>query len=111
MQTSANHVEVYSIGLSNATCHHCQKKGHICPIRKARLSQMQFKGRSSSEKQSKENCCDSISNDKCVGSCNTHARDTPLDAAEYMAVGFYRTGTEDLSPESVNRVKPYVVNV
>ena len=57
------------------------------------------------------NCCDSISKDKCVGSCNTHARDTPLDAAEYMALGFYRTGTEDLSPESVNRVKPYVVNV
>ena len=40
------------------------------------------------------NCCDSISKDKCVGSCNTHARDTPLDAAEDMALGLYRTGTE-----------------
>ena len=28
--------------LKNATCHHCQKKGHIRPICKARLTQMQF---------------------------------------------------------------------
>ena len=29
----------------NVTCHHCQEKGHIRPVCKARLSQMQFKGR------------------------------------------------------------------
>ena len=34
----------------NATCHHCQKKGHIRPICKTRLSQLQFKGRSSGKK-------------------------------------------------------------
>ena len=95
----------------NATCHHCQKKGHIRPVCKARLSQMQFKGRSSSKKQSKVSCCDSISNDKGVGSCDHHARDTPVDAAEDVAFGLYRTGTEHLSTESVNRVKRYVANV
>ena len=31
-----------SCRFKNATCHHCQKKGHIHPICKARLSQMPF---------------------------------------------------------------------
>ena len=53
----------------NATCHHCQKRGHIRPSHKAQLSQM-----------------------KCVGSCDTHARDTPVDATEDVAFGLYRTG-------------------
>ena len=53
----------------NATCHHCQKRGHIRLSYKARLSQM-----------------------KCVGSCDTHARDTPVDATEDVAFGLYRTG-------------------
>ena len=34
-----------------------------------------------------------------------------MDAAEDVAFGLYRTGTEQLSAESVNCVKPYVVNV
>ena len=41
----------------------------------------------------------------------TNMQDTPRDAAEDVAFGLYRTGTEQLSTESVNRVKPYVVNV
>ena len=41
-----------SCGFRNATCHHRQKKGHIRPICKARLSQLQFKGRSSGKKES-----------------------------------------------------------
>ena len=57
------------------------------------------------------NSCDSISDDESVGSGDYHARDTPMDAAEDVAFGLYRTGTEQLSTESVNRVKPYVVNV
>ena len=35
----------------SATCHHCQKKGHIRPVCKARLSQMQLKGGSSGKKE------------------------------------------------------------
>ena len=100
-----------SCRFQNATCHHCQKKGHIRPVCKARLSQMQFKGRSSGKKESKVNSCDSVSDDESVGSCDNHARGTPMDAAEDVAFGLYRTGTEHLSTESVNRVKPYVVNV
>ena len=38
-------------------------------------------------------------------------RETPIYAAEDVAFGLYKTGTEQLSTESVNRVKPYVVNV
>ena len=72
---------------------------------------MQFKGRSSGKKESKVNSCDSISDDESVGSGDYHARDTPMDAAEDVAFGLYRTGTEQLSTESVNRVKLYVVNV
>ena len=93
-----------SCRFKNATCHHCQKKGHIHPICKARLSQMQFKGRSSGKKESKANSCDSISDDESVGSCEKHARDTPMDAAEDMAFGLYRTGTEQLSAESIKCV-------
>ena len=44
-------------------------------------------------------------------SCDNHGRDTPKDAAEDVAFGLYGTGTKHLSTESVNRVKPYVVNV
>ena len=100
-----------SCRFKNATCHHYQKKGHIRPICKARLSQMQFNGRSSGKKESKVNSCDSVSDDESVGSCDKHAKDTPKDAAEDVAFGLYRTGTEQLSAESVNRVKPYVGNV
>ena len=57
------------------------------------------------------NSCDSISDDEIVGNCYNHARDTPMDAAEDETFGLYRTGTELLSTESVNRVKPYVLNV
>ena len=88
-----------------------RKKSHIPPVCKARLSQMQFKGSSSGKKESKVNSCDSISDDESVGSGDNHARDTPINAAEDVAFGLYRTGTEQLSTESVNRVKPYVVNV
>ncbi|XP_022796269.1 uncharacterized protein LOC111334721 [Stylophora pistillata] len=100
-----------SCRFKNATCHHCQKRGHIRPVCKARLSQMQFKGRSSGTKESKVTCCDSISDDESVRSCDNHARGTPMDAAEGVAFGLYRTGTEQLSTEYVNRVKPYVVIV
>ena len=34
-----------------------------------------------------------------------------MDAVADVAFGLYRTGTEPLSTESVNHVKPYVVNV
>ena len=34
-----------------------------------------------------------------------------MDAAEDVAFGLYRTGIEQLSTESVNPVKPYVVDV
>ena len=95
-----------SCRFKNATCHHCQKKGHIRPICKACLSQLQFKGRSRGKKESKVNSCDSISDDESVGSC-----DKPRDSSEDVAFGLYRTGTEQLSAEFVNRVKPYVVNV
>ena len=71
---------------------------------------MQLKG-SSSKKESKVNSCDSISDYESVGSGDNHARDTPINAAEDVAFGLYRTGTEQLSTESVNRVKPYVVTV
>ena len=57
------------------------------------------------------NSCDSISDNESVGRRDNHARDTPMDAPEDVAFGLYRTGTEQLSTESVNRVKPYVVNV
>ena len=87
------------------------EKSHIRPVCKARLSQMQFKGSSSGKKESKVNSCDSISDDESVGSDDNHARDTPINAAEDVVFGLYRTGTEQLSTESVNRVKPYVVNV
>ena len=62
---------------------------------------MQFKGTSSGKKESKVNSCDSISDDKSVGSGDYHARDTPMDAAEDVAFGLYRTATEQLSTESV----------
>ena len=65
-----------SCRFKNATCHQYQKKGHIRPVCKARLSQMQFKGRSSGKKESKVNSCDSISDDESVGSGDNHARDT-----------------------------------
>ena len=65
---------------------------------------MQLKGRSSGRKESKVNSCDSISDDESVESCDNHARHTPTDAAENVALGLYRTGTEQLSTESVNRV-------
>ena len=39
------------------------------------------------------NSCDSISDDESVGSCDNHARDTPMDAAEDV-FGLNRTGTE-----------------
>ena len=42
---------------------------------------------------------------------DNHARETPINAAEDVAFGLYRTGTEQLSTESVNHVRPYVVNV
>ena len=99
-----------SCRFKNATCHHC-KKGHIRSICKARLSQMEFKGRASGKKESKVNSCDSVSDDESVGSYDKHAKDTPRDSAEDVAFGLYRTGTEHLSAESVNRFKPYVVNV
>ena len=57
------------------------------------------------------NSYDSISDDESVGSGDNHARDTLINAAEDVVFGLYRTGTEQLSTESVNRVKPYVVNV
>ena len=76
-----------SCRFKNATCHHCQKRGHIRPVCKARLSQMQFKRRSSGTKESKVNCCDSISDEESVRSCDNHARGTPMDAAEGVAFG------------------------
>ena len=75
------------------------------------MSQLQFKGRSSGKKESKVNSCDSVSDDESVGSCDKHAEDTPRDSAEDMAFGLYITGTEQISTESINCVKPYVVNV
>ena len=57
------------------------------------------------------NSCNSISDDESVGSADYHARDTPMDAAEDAAFGLYRTATEQLSTESVNCIKPNVVNV
>ena len=57
------------------------------------------------------NGCDSICDDESVRSCDKYAKDTTKDAAEDVAFGLYRTGTEQLSAESVNRVKPYLVNV
>ena len=65
----------------------------------------------SGTKESRVNFCDSISDDESVRRCDNHARGTPMDAAEGVAFGLYRTGTEQLSTEHVNRVKPYVVNV
>ena len=40
------------------------------------------------------NSCDSISDDESAGSRDNHARDTPMDAAEDVAFGLYRTGTD-----------------
>ena len=77
----------------NATCHHCQKKGHIRPVCKARLSQIQPKGRSSNQKESKLNSCESNSDEESVGSRDNRVSDTPVIAA----FGLYRTGTEHLS--------------
>ena len=57
------------------------------------------------------NSCNGISDDESVGSCDKHARDTPRDAGEDVAFGLYRTGAIQLSAESVNHVKPHVVNV
>ena len=57
------------------------------------------------------NSCDCISEDESVGSCDDHAKDKPMYTAEDVAFGLYRTGTDQLSTESVNRVKPHVVNV
>ena len=72
---------------------------------------MQFKGRSGGKKESKVNSCNSNSDDESARSCDNHARDTTMDAAEDVAFGLYRTGTKQLSTESVNCVKLYVVNV
>ena len=69
----------------NATCHHCQRKGHIRPVCKAQLPQMQCKGGSSGKKESKVNSCDSISEDESVGSCDDHAKDTPMYTAGDVA--------------------------
>ena len=55
----------------NAACHHCQWEGHICPVRKARLSQVQLKGRSSGQKSAKLNCCDSNTAKKLTAKLNT----------------------------------------
>ena len=57
------------------------------------------------------NSCNGISDAESVGSCDKHARDTPRDASEDVAFGLYRTGAIQLSAESVNCVKPHVVNV
>ena len=94
----------------NATCHHCQRKGHIRPVCKARWSQVQPKGRSSAQKSAKLNSCVSNSDDESVGSDN-HVSDTPVNADEVSAFGLYKTETEHLSTEFVNSVKPCVVDV
>lgn len=94
----------------NATCHHCQRKGHIRPVCKARWSQVQPKGRSSGQKSAKLNSCVSNSDDESVGSDN-HVSDTPVNADEVSAFGLYKTETEHLSTEFVNSVKPCVVDV
>ena len=94
----------------NATCYHCQRKDHICPVCGSRLSQVQLKGRSSGQKSAKLNCCDSNSDDKIMGTDN-HVSDTPMNADEVSAFGLYKTGTEHLSTEFVNSVKPCVVDV
>ena len=55
--------------------------GHIRPVCRARLSQVQLKGRSSGQKCAKLNCCDSNSNDKIMGT-DSHVTDTPVIADE-----------------------------
>ena len=94
----------------NATCHQCKRKGHICPVCKALPSQMQLKGRSSGQKNVRLNSCESNSDDEIVERDN-HVSDTPVNADEAGAFGLYKTGTENLSTESVNSVNRYVVNV
>ena len=71
---------------------------------------MQLKGRSRGQKSAKLNSCDGNSDDKSVGSDN-HVSDTPVNANELSAFGLFKTGTEHLSTEFVNSVKPYVVDV
>ena len=72
---------------------------------------MQLKGRLSGRKESRLNIFESNSDEESVGSHDNHVSDTPLDAAEDVAFGLYRTGTQHLSTESVNSVKHCVVNV
>ena len=94
----------------NATCHHCKRQGHIRPVRKARPSQMQLKGRSSDQTNVKLNSCESNSEDEIVES-DHHLSNTRRDADEACAFGLYKTETEHLSTESAHSAKPYVVNV
>ena len=115
-QTSANHVEVFSTGVNRVD----SKMPHVITARKKVIyaryvrpdcHKCSLKEAQVVKKESKVNSYDSISDDESVGSGNNHARDTPINAAEDVAFGLYRTGTEQLSTESVNRVKPSVVNV
>lgn len=53
------------------------------------------------------NSCESNSDDEIVERDN-HISDTPVDADEVGAFGLYKTGTEHLSPESVNSINPYM---
>lgn len=77
---------------------------------KERLSQVQLKRRSIGQKSAKLNCCDSKSDDEIMRADN-NVTDTPVNADEVSAFGLHKSGTEDLSTEFVNIVKPYVVDV
>ena len=78
----------------NATCHHCQRKGHIRPVCKARLPESSFQRSSSSARKANVNNCELDSQHE--------SKDQDEDAEGF---GLYRTGTDTIT------VKPYVVNV
>ena len=78
----------------NATCHHCQRKGHIRPVCKARLPESSFQRSSSSATKANVNNCELDSQHE--------SKDQGEDAEGF---GLYRTGTDTVT------VKPYVVNV
>ena len=70
----------------NATCHHCQRKGHICPVCKARLPESSFQRSSSSARKANMNNCELDSQHE--------SKDQGDDAEGF---GLYRTRTDTVT--------------
>ncbi|XP_067017812.1 uncharacterized protein [Acropora muricata] len=87
-----------------ATCHRCQRKGHIRPVCKARLPESSFQRRSNNSRDMSVNNCDfNPEEEGDDSSFQMYEDSTVSEVAE--GFGLYRTGTDSMT------VKPYVVGV